>query len=276
MKPVIEPPFLSPIIADPTFLPPDESPDKKWHLFAHSIFGLHHYLSDDGVNWDKGRLIKRFAIRPFVYKEGDFYYLFFEQIKFIIPRTTIQFSEIQVMKSTDLVNWSKPKTVLRPNKDWHGTTVSNFCILKLGKKYLLYYGANLRYIWECLYPEPKFRAIAESKEIDGNFTDLIEIGNQVYQPFRVFKDKNGFYGFEAEWYKDERKRDRSRIWFFKSDDGMNWKKSEKPLIESGGQWWKRSFVYVCDGKRVGNKMYIYFNARDGWAFAKERIILKII
>lgn len=47
-NPVIYPPPLSPVIADPTFLPPNRTPDKRWHLFAHSIFGIHHFVSTDG------------------------------------------------------------------------------------------------------------------------------------------------------------------------------------------------------------------------------------
>ncbi|MFZ5631056.1 MAG: hypothetical protein ACOY5B_18115 [Spirochaetota bacterium] len=41
-QPLIEPPGFSPIIADPTFVPPDASPHGLWHLFAHSVFGIHH------------------------------------------------------------------------------------------------------------------------------------------------------------------------------------------------------------------------------------------
>ena len=39
-NPVIVSSVLNPISADPTFLPPDRTPDGKWHLFVHTI-GLH-------------------------------------------------------------------------------------------------------------------------------------------------------------------------------------------------------------------------------------------
>jgi hypothetical protein len=57
-NPLITPPFPEFLIADPTFLPPDQSPDGKWHLFAHGIMlGIHHFRSDDGVAWRRvGRL----------------------------------------------------------------------------------------------------------------------------------------------------------------------------------------------------------------------------
>ncbi len=51
-NPLIAPLFPSPIIADPTFLPPQETPDGLWHLFAHSMLGIHHFTSRDGLEWD--------------------------------------------------------------------------------------------------------------------------------------------------------------------------------------------------------------------------------
>ena len=48
-NPLIRAPFPSPIIADPTFCAPDASPDGRWHLFAHSLLGIHHFTSADGV-----------------------------------------------------------------------------------------------------------------------------------------------------------------------------------------------------------------------------------
>ena len=41
--PVLQPPFPSPVIADPTFLPPDQTPGGDWRLWAHSLLGLHAY-----------------------------------------------------------------------------------------------------------------------------------------------------------------------------------------------------------------------------------------
>jgi len=36
--PLIEPHCLSPVITDPSFLFPEETPDGTWELFAHSAF----------------------------------------------------------------------------------------------------------------------------------------------------------------------------------------------------------------------------------------------
>ena len=49
-NPLIEPPTSEGIIADPTFLTPETTPDGKWHLFAHSLQGIFHFLSADGLD----------------------------------------------------------------------------------------------------------------------------------------------------------------------------------------------------------------------------------
>jgi len=63
---LIEPPGFSPVIADPTFLFPEEMPSGEWTLFAHSAWGIHRYSSQDGKAWrDRGIAIPN-AMRPFV------------------------------------------------------------------------------------------------------------------------------------------------------------------------------------------------------------------
>ena len=74
---LIEPPAASPIVADPSFLFPSETPDGRWALVAHDAWGLRLYRSDDGLSWDGGRRIIRHAMRPFIRRLGGEYRLFF-------------------------------------------------------------------------------------------------------------------------------------------------------------------------------------------------------
>ena len=76
-NPLLRPPFPSPILADPTFLPPDETPDGRWHLFAHSLFGIHHYVSSDGIAWRRRGRVCGNALRAFLYREGGRYHLLY-------------------------------------------------------------------------------------------------------------------------------------------------------------------------------------------------------
>lgn len=258
---VIEPPFGSPVVADPSFLPPKDTPDNKFHLFGHSIWGIHHYVSEDGKKWKNHKFVRSFSVRPFIFKESGVYHLFYEKLKLIVPFTKIYFSEIKLVTSKDLKNWSKPKTIFKPIEKWHGWSVSNPCVVRVKGGYKLHYNANQKYFWDCLFTEPRFSGVAFSKKIDGFYKNITkEPDRLIHHVLRIF-DKNIF---ETKWYKDSFGKTRSAVF-------LNGKEFIKP-----GEGWMKSFVYVCDAKKVGTKTYIYFNARNGWFWGKERIGLKIV
>ena len=68
---MIGPPALSPVIADPTFLFPEETPDSLWQLFAHSAWGIHRFSSADGRFWRDHGVVVWHAMRPFVRRVAD-------------------------------------------------------------------------------------------------------------------------------------------------------------------------------------------------------------
>ena len=77
-SPLIAPPgrLAGPIIADPTFVDPGMSPDGQWHLFAHTIHGIEHFVSGDGEAWTHaGRVVAR-AMRAYLVVTDGTYYLF--------------------------------------------------------------------------------------------------------------------------------------------------------------------------------------------------------
>ena len=123
-NPLISPPRCTPLIADPTVLLPEESPDKKWHLFAHSIFGIQHYLSENGVDWKKNKTVVRAAMRPFIYKENNMYFLFYEKyhaMKLLFSFLPNQrwYSQIEVVSSKDLIQWTTSKVLIKPMLNFH-------------------------------------------------------------------------------------------------------------------------------------------------------------
>lgn len=194
--PIIEPPRFSPIIADPSFLFPEETPDGTWELFAHSAWGIHRYSSLDGLAWRDRGLVVRNAMRPFVRKIGEGYFLFYEAYPPIalaltaLPVKMKWHSTIGISRSADLANWSSRKTVLRPELAWmrddaRGESVSNPCLVAEpepaghgssgsspdgGPRWRLYYSASLVWIPDCGFCEPRYIAFARGSAPDGPFT----------------------------------------------------------------------------------------------------------
>ena len=154
--PLIEPPRFSPVIADPSFLFPEETieaSDDGWALFAHSAWGVHRYASADGLTWRDRGIVLRNAMRPFVRRIADEaatktaapaaaatataapveaataeaaapYRLYAEAYApFALPLTALPGrrkwrSEIVLSRSGDLARWSRPETVARPELPW--------------------------------------------------------------------------------------------------------------------------------------------------------------
>lgn len=300
-NPIIAPPFPSPIIADPTFVPPNESPDGKWHLFAHSLMGIHHFVSDDGINYT--RMSKHTignAMRAFLYYEDNTYYLYYEKIKPYIlwyswlPHTW--YSYIAVRCSHDLYSWSDEQIILKPSLPWHsntfGASVSNPCLVKTKQSYFLYYSAALTHIQDCGFNEPLYIGLAQSSNPTGPFQSL---DNPIMEPsrynrwcnigcgsFKALKTDDGFIGLQNGIYWDYTiNQSGSAILVYSSKDGIHYtllmkNPLLKPDIKEGS--YKRSHVYAFDIKQVDKKQwYLYFNARNNWHWSKgkEHIALLI-
>ena len=173
---LIEPPSRSPVVADPTFLLPSETPDGLYHLFAHTIWGLHRFESADGVEWKHCGLVVRSAMRPFLRRFGDTYYLYYERYPFMLmPLSWLPVpwrSHIEVRTSKDLKKWSSPATCIRPELSWHkayrmSASVSNPCVVQHGSGFRMYYSASLVFVPDCGFSEPAYIGIAESDNPQG-------------------------------------------------------------------------------------------------------------
>ena len=149
-NPLIRPPFPSPILADPTFVPPGESPDGRWHLFAHSLFGIHHFTSADGLHWQRHERICGNALRACLLHHGEDYFLFYEKCRLMLPILPGQSwaSHIEVRHSKDLWHFGEPQVVLRPTLPWHhepgrGSAVGNPCVIATPGGFRMYFSAGL-------------------------------------------------------------------------------------------------------------------------------------
>lgn len=293
-NPLIGPPALFPIIADPTVVTPENSPDGRWHMFAHSVWGIHHLIAVDGINWNRQDKPVSGALRPFIFKEADTFYLYYEKVGAISMALSMLpikkwHSWIEVKTSKDLVHWSTPKLLLHPEVYFSveqdgAAAVSNPCMVKTSEgQYLLYFSAGLVYVPDCGFNEPRHIGLAIGHSPDGPFEVL---NKPVLSPdkndswnnlgagsMKVLKTADGFTGFQNGIYLNNGVSG-SAIRLMSSNDGQSWHPvSEQPLLAPSGNGWMASHIYACDIKHYEHSWYLYFNARTTahWTKGVEKI-----
>jgi len=283
-NPLIRPPRTSPILADPTYLAPGETPDERWHLIAHSVWGLHHHVSDDGVTWRReGGVVVPRAIRPFLFRESGRYHLLYEAVQHMLPWLPWQ-SRIELRSSVDLRTWSAPRTLLLPSLPWHrrgsGAAVGNPCLIRVEGRYRLYYSAGLVRLEDCGFDEPAHIGVAEAATPEGPFSPDVQpiLGPDPADPWarlgagamKVIRVEDGWVGFQNGITLDDQGRSRSAIRLLGSQDGRRFTPlSDKPIL-APGQGWKQSHVTALDVRPVGGVLRLWFNARDDWRWSRGR------
>lgn len=281
-NPVITHGAGSPIVADPSVLTPDLTPDGKWHLFAHTLFGVYDFLSDDGIDFPVRRKILSRAMRPCAAFEGGVYYIFYERLQSAPARAAGLFggkwkSEIFVVESRDLVNYSSPRPVLRFDKDFEragrGYSLSNPFLLADGDKFRLYYSAGLTYVPDCGFSEPTYICLAQS---DSPAECYVKLDEPVMSPsgkgggsdlgcgcVKVYRLADCYAALQNGIYS-EGGRSRSAIRLLRSADGVHFEFAKvllRPRVVDGNEWMAQ-FVYASHLVRYGDELRLYFNARN--------------
>jgi hypothetical protein len=288
-NPLIPPPFPSPILADPTFLPPPETPDGLWHLFAHSILGIHHFTSPDGLSWERRKgVVCRGSLRAFILAKDSVYYLFYERFLRLFPFPYR--SRIEARTSRDLDSWSKPAVVMEPTLAWHKEgcqgAVSNPCVVEEEDGFRLYYSAGLVYLRDCRFSEPKYIGAASSGNLLGPFEPAPEpalqptagdlYANMGAGAIKVIKARDGYAGFQnGIFWDDGIAHTRSAIRLVTSGDGLTWEVTPRRPLLSPEPGWRKAFVYALDVRKVGDRLLMFFNARNGWLLGKENVGLAV-
>ena len=296
-QPLIEPPFFSPVIADPSFLFPEESPNGVWTLYAHSAWGLHEFTSVDGKSWIDGGLRIRNAMRPFLRRMRDGnYVLLYEKYKpfalplQILPGKRAWKSRLEIRHSKDVYHWGDPDIILQPELAWMrdtvlGDSVSNPCLVEDGNRLRLFFSASLAWIDDCGFCEPRYIGMAEAPSLNCPFSVY---QHPVLDPkdddlpgalgagsIKVLKLDDGWIGLQNKIYSDPSGRSRSAIFLLRSKDAIAWQPAKSEPLVSPDFGWKRSHVYACDCRfrEADGRWYLYFNARDDWKITagKERI-----
>ncbi len=298
-KPLIEPRWNSPILADPTFLFPHETPGGLWVLLAHTVWGIRRYESADGISWtDRGMVVFN-AMRPFCRFVDDSFYLYYEAyrpfavVAQILPKPPRWKSHIEMRSSGDLLKWSRPQFPLPEKLDWMedlklGRSVSNPCLVSPGhgtgkshnpdktdNAYRLYFSASLSYIADCGFCEPRYIGTAYGSNPAGPFTPLpdpvIDPANDILPgvlgagAIKVIPLEDGFIGLQCKIYRDGQGRSRSALFILRSEDGIHWQSAKKEPLIAPSEGWRASHVYACDCRQdKDGTWYLYYNARDDW------------
>ncbi len=282
-SPVLRPWGGSIVVADPSMLTPDVAHDGKWHMFFHTTFGVCHAESTDGIKFSKPEKIAKRAMRPNINFIDGRYYLFYERTRPLIMNAlnlvnAVRWkSEIYVIESTDLKSWSAPAPVITNTRDYEqsnrGMSISNPYLLQENGVNRIYYSCGLTYIKDCGFCEPTHISFAESNHLTEGYVSAEKpiISPDKNDPYlnlcsgclKVYRLSDGYIGIQNGIYENDGKS-HSAIILLTSDDGLNFRFA-KLLIEPqtvNGSNWMKQFVYASHLVRYGNKLRIYFNARN--------------
>lgn len=283
-NPLIQPPSGGVnIIADPTFLPPSQSPDGQWHLFAAApTIGIFQYTSTDGHHWqttENPEFPGLVLLRPYIYAEGGTYYLLYQGY------AGLSDSEIDMVSSTDLQHWTAPVTILSATLTWEAGLVGNPFLLKRDGAYWLYYSASGVVLPDWTSDtEPLYVGVAQSSALTGPYTKNPEaiVAPSMSDPWRnlgsgsmklLAQQEGGeWIAFNNGIYLGADGHSHSAIRILSSPDGLAWNSlCPAPILAPTGTGWDSAFVYGFDARPIGTQLWIYFNARDGWVNGVERI-----
>ncbi len=282
-SPVIKPFGGSTVVADPSLLTPDMCHDNKWHMFLHTQLGVYQFVSDDGISFTRLQKVVGRAMRPNINRIGDTYYLFYERIRplFFNALNLVNLakwkSDIFGVKSKDLLNWSKPQLVVGNTRDFErserGIAISNPFLLQDGDINRLYYSCGMTYIEDCKFCEPTHITYAQSSSVDSGYVSSEKplISPDKNKPYlnlcsgciKVYKLSDGYIGIQNGIYEKDGKS-HSAIFLMTSENGLDFE-FNKMLVEPQvvhGRDWMKQFVYASHLVRCGNKLRLYFNARD--------------
>ena len=282
-SPVLRPWGLSLVVADPSVLTPEISHDGKWHMFFHTTFGVYHSVSNDGIAFAKAEKIADRAMRPNINLIDGKYYLFYERTRPLIANAlnlvnAVRWkSEIFVIESSDLKNWTEPKPVITNTREYEksnrGMSISNPYLVQENGINRLYYSCGLTYIKDCGFCEPTHISYAESEKLTDGYVSAekpiispdksIPYLNLCSGCLKVYRLSDGYIGIQNGIYEKGGKS-HSAIILLTSSDGLNFEFAKmlvEPAVVDGKNWMKQ-FVYASHLVRHGNILRLYFNARD--------------
>jgi len=270
------------VIGDPQVILPGEF-DDRWHLFSIGSGHFYRFDSRNGVDWT---LLYNYFWNSgptCVTSDGRKWIAYYSLHNWpVSPDSTIC-----ARTSTDLVHWSDPVEIIVPDLDWEheGRVVQvrnpNLVMLPDGR-FRLYYCGGTVWMHDMNFEEPKYIGFAESDNPLGPYVkhDKPILGPDPGNHYRnygsgamkVFRYNDIFLGLANGIYIDESNHTRSAIGVLMSNDGIKWHDAPyNPIIMPSGKGWKNALIYQLDLRWYEGKLWLFYNAREGWAQAKEWI-----
>ena len=283
-NPIIKNFGVSPVVADPSVLTPNDSHDEKWHLFCHTFLGVYSFDSEDGINWTNRRKVTPCAMRPDCKYIDGTYYLYYERTESLLKRGISLIggkwhSDICLVTSKDLISWSKPKVIIGYDREYmggeKGVSISNPFLTEFEGKYRLYFSAGLTFVEDCGFSEPTHISYAESNSLVEGFITREE---PIISPdkdskylnicsgcIKVYKLKDSYIALQNGIYK-EGDKSHSAIMLLRSTNGIDFEFVKiflTPMETIGkNKDWMKQYVYACNLVYYNGEIRLYFNARN--------------
>jgi len=270
------------VIGDPQVILPGEF-DEEWHLFCIGRGHFYRFDSKNGVEWSLAYNYFWNSGPACVTCDGKKWIACYSRHKW--PESPD--SSICLRTSKDLVNWSEPVEILRAELAWEleggpkQVRNPNLAVLPDGS-YRLYYSGGTVWMHDMNFEEPKYIGMAESSNLEGPYVKkpqpLLrpELG-KAYRNYgagamKTFKYGDAFLALSNGIYLDEERRTRSAIDVLMSKDGERWTDAPyNPIVSPSGSGWQSALIYQLDLRWFEGRLWLFYNAREGWAGAKEWI-----
>ncbi len=303
--PLLKPKWYFPRLSDPTFLLPENSPDNRWHMFAHSWLGIQHFVSDNGLDWSAKKMIELRGHSPFIFYSKGLWYLIYEKHDSTPSSLSFKelkenrgksdsFSRIEIISTEDMEFFSKP-TILFDSKDVPFAKT----LLKRPRLsrpqlfydetngYRLFFGASHITLSDSKQKATLYFALATSKELLGPYKTVGDAplfgpsADDKYSSLavggiRVVPVKDGYVGFECAFGWDkENNRSVSNLIQIESKDGIKWVQSKKrPLISLPEAGWASRYITSCDVQYMEDDYcyYCYFSGNSTYKIGPFKYI----
>ena len=243
-----------------SLLLPKDAPNYKWNLFSSSFFGLSHYISTSGFNYQIRKFMMLGAKDPHLYKENEVYHLVYVRhypSYNFKTKTRETGYRICLKSSIDLLQWSNEKILLKSRDIFSSDVkIESPCLVKVGSDYRIYFAYGDDAIYDTGQKVPKAITYSSASSLDGVFSPIAlpireslpddPYTNLAIGKFRIVELSDGFAALSiSHFYDREKDKSQAVIRLLSSEDGINFK-SEKTVFFSPEKGWASNYISSVD------------------------------